>query len=176
MLSHQGEIIEKVIRREGPSLTDLAKLMNVSRRSLYNWFTQRKLKPEIIVSIGRTMNYDFSSEFPGLFTSDEFKVESVQPTPESSINVWQEKYIDLLERYNFLLEIKGKKSANPVDLAYNVTFLNKNSNEYKVDLNNAPSEIFIEKCKRAGYKIKSINRGEIPRERIIKQMNPCFPS
>lgn len=175
MLSHHGEILEKVIRRTGPSLTDLAKLLNVNRRSTYNWFMQQRLKPEIILKIGRAIGHDFSVEFPGLFTSDDFKVEPAEAKREGSIDVWKEKYIDLLERYNALLELNEQRQLSPVDSAYNVMFVNKNSNEYKLDLKNAPSEIFIEKCRKAGYKIKSINRAEIPRERTVKQMGQCAP-
>jgi hypothetical protein len=164
---HHGEILENVIRRTGPSLTDLAKLMNVNRRSIYNWFLQQRLKPERILRIGRTIGHDFSLEFPEFFVSDDFKVE---PPPEIAVevklDVWKEKYIDLLERYNFLLEMKERGSISPIDYAFNVMFVNDNRNEYKLQLNNAPSKIFIERCKKAGYKISGINRLGIPRERM----------
>ncbi len=176
MLSHHGEILEKVIRRTGPSLTDLAKLMNVNRRSIYNWFMQPRLKPEIILRIGRAISHDFSIEFPGLFVSEDFKVEPPSElASENNITVWKEKYIELLERYTFLLELKERRLVSPVHSTYNVMFVNKNSNEFKLDLNNAPSEIFIEKCKRAGYKIKGINRREISRERIVKANEQMLP-
>jgi predicted transcriptional regulator len=174
MLSHHGEILEKVIRRTGPSLTDLAKLLNVNRRSLYNWFLQQRLKPEIILRIGRAINHDFSVEFHWLFKSDDFKIEpltALESESGNNITDWQEKYIDLLERYNSLLELKETSLISQTESTYKILFVNRNSNEYKLDLNNAPSEIFLEKCKRAGYKIKSVNRGEIPQERIVKQMS-----
>jgi plasmid maintenance system antidote protein VapI len=165
MLLHHGEILEKVIRRTGPSLTDLAKLMNVNRRSVYNWFLQPKLKPEIIVRIGRTIGHDFSVEFPNLFVSSDFEGASIEAESQQAIDVWKEKYNDLLERYNFVLKLQEKRSASSVAPVYNVLFVNENSNEFVLDLNNAPSEIFIEKCRRAGYKIKCINRAELPRDR-----------
>jgi predicted RNase H-like HicB family nuclease len=173
MLSHQGEILEKVIRRTGPSLTDLAKLMNVNRRSVYNWFLQQRLKPEIILKIGRTINHDFSVEFPDLFTSSDFTESPIAAENEQNINVWKEKYIDLLERYNLILKHKEKRSSSSIIPVFNVLFVNQNSNEFILDLYNAPSEIFIEKCKKAGYKIKCINRAEIPRDRTSTHGGPC---
>lgn len=52
MLEHTGATVKKVIKREGHSITDLAKLTGVNRRSIYNWFLQPQLKPEIIIKIG----------------------------------------------------------------------------------------------------------------------------
>jgi hypothetical protein len=174
MSLHQGEILEKVIRRTGPSLTDLSKLMNVNRRSIYNWFLQQRLKPEIIIKIGRAIGHDFSVEFPGLFVSDDFKVDApTESKSENNLDVWKEKYIDLLERYNFILGLKEKRSVSHIDPVYNVTFVNRDSNEFVLDLNNNPSEIFIEKCKKAGYRIKCINRADIPRDRSVGHRSQC---
>jgi predicted transcriptional regulator len=60
---HHGETIEKVVRRNGHSITDVAKLTKVNRRSVYNWFNQPKLKPEIIYKIGCVINHDFSVDW-----------------------------------------------------------------------------------------------------------------
>jgi plasmid maintenance system antidote protein VapI len=171
MSVHHGEIIEKVIRREGPSLTDLAKIMKVNRRSIYNWFMQQRLKPETIIRIGRAMKHDFSIEFPEQFVSDDFREEPViKGELEASFDGWKEKYINLLERYNTLLERKEVNSANTIDAAYNVMIADPNHNEFKLGLNNPPSYLFLEKCKSAGYKIKSVNQGAIQRERVVLEM------
>jgi transcriptional regulator with XRE-family HTH domain len=109
---HHGQTIERIIRRNGYSITELARLTSVNRRSVYNWFNQRHLKPEIIYRIGTVINYDFSTVFPGLFVNEDFnqpgrpgKVASESGAnilPEDNI-VWKDKYIALLERYNELL-------------------------------------------------------------------------
>lgn len=172
MSEHYGEIVEKVVRREGHSLTDIAKMMGVNRRSIYNWFLQQRLKPDTILRIGRAIKHDFSIEFPNLFVSDDFKVEAKIVSASSSdngeeVNTWMEKYIDLLERYNHLLTSKhqGLSPSNPSK--FNVLFVNAKSNEYRIDLKNAPSDLFLEKCKKAGYKIKCVNRAEIARDRDV---------
>ena len=109
---HHGQIVERIIRRNGHSISELARLAKVNRRSVYNWFNQRNLKPEIIFRIGCVLNYDFSSEFPNLFSKEEFVrkntpfINELSPkiAPEKGeVNFWKDKYIDLLERYNQLL-------------------------------------------------------------------------
>lgn len=117
MLLHHGQIIEKVVRRNGHSISDVARLINVNRRSVYNWFTQQQLKPEIIFRIGCIIHHDFSIEFPKLFTTEEFvkgftKTSFLDNTPEErddlySEDNWKNKYIDLLERYTAWLSRNG---------------------------------------------------------------------
>lgn len=109
MNAHHGQIIEKVIRRNGYSISELARLTKVNRRSVYNWFNQRNLKSDIIYRIGSVLNYDFSNEFPDLFIN----AHSGEPIPVIKANFdaidgrndlyWKDKYIQLLEKYNDLL-------------------------------------------------------------------------
>jgi transcriptional regulator with XRE-family HTH domain len=110
---HHGQTIERIIRRNGFSITELARLTNVNRRSVYNWFNQRHLKPEIIYRIGAVINHDLSTVFPSLYQYDEFtqqqdfssntneEVAAQEPSMEG--NIWKDKYIELLERHNQLL-------------------------------------------------------------------------
>ena len=113
---HHGNTIEKVIRREGHSLTDVARLARVNRRSVYNWFMKPKLKPDIIHRIGHVIDHDFSIEFPDLFTTDDFrakhKAEPAATPAVEEFDIWREKYLDLLERYNLLLEYEERKQKN----------------------------------------------------------------
>jgi hypothetical protein len=109
---HQGKTIEQIIRRSGNSFTRVARLTKVSRRSVYNWFNQPKLNPQIIYKIGCVINHDFSIEFPDLFSPEDFKPADSATTPgtppekrsaEEEVSMWKDKYIELLERYNELL-------------------------------------------------------------------------
>jgi hypothetical protein len=107
MNKHNGQIVEYVIRRNGHNLSALSKLLNVNRRSLYNWFADRNLRSEIIYRIGTAVDYDFSKEFPEMFTSDNF-VKVINPsfmdnTEPGNEPDWQMKYITLLEQYNAVL-------------------------------------------------------------------------
>ncbi|MFC6099783.1 helix-turn-helix domain-containing protein [Olivibacter domesticus] len=116
MDKHYGEIIERTIRRNGYSISELARLTKVNRRSIYNWFNQPKFKPDIIFKIGCALKHDFSVEFPELFSTEDFQrafansklinteilVEEIE-----KINYWKDKYIGLLEEYNHMLSLRS---------------------------------------------------------------------
>ena len=105
-----GTIVEKIVRRSGISIAELARRIHVDRRSIYYWFKQDNLNPDIIYRIGKALNYDFSTEIPSL-------ADSLKPSPapveskhivsddnnNNNIVYWKNKYIDLLEKYNELL-------------------------------------------------------------------------
>lgn len=119
MEKHYGEIIEKTIRRNGYSISELSRLMKVNRRSIYNWFGQPKFKTEIIFKIGCALKHDFSNEFPELFSSEEFqkvfndtKRLNMRFLDEEleKVNYWKDKYINLLEEYNYILTINNNQS------------------------------------------------------------------
>jgi transcriptional regulator with XRE-family HTH domain len=118
MDKHYGEIIERTIRRNGYSISELARLMKVNRRSIYNWFNQPKFKSEIIFKIGCALKHDFSNEFPELFSSEEFQHAfnnskllntALLSEEREKINYWKDKYINLLEEYNQILAISSNK-------------------------------------------------------------------
>jgi AcrR family transcriptional regulator len=112
MSAHHGEIIEKIIRKNGHSISDIARQSNVNRRSVYNWFSQERLKTTIIIKIGHVINYDFSAEFPHLTLSYKYAEKQqnfVVPnqTAEEILELqetekWRNKYLDLLEVYTQL--------------------------------------------------------------------------
>ncbi|MEJ7560417.1 MAG: helix-turn-helix transcriptional regulator [Pedobacter sp.] len=116
---HHGQTIERIIRRNGFSITELARLTNVNRRSVYNWFNQRHLKPEIIYRIGAVINHDLSTVFPSLYQYDEFIQQDFTPNQEEAVaqepsiegNIWKDKYIELLERHNQLLLAHFERNA-----------------------------------------------------------------
>jgi hypothetical protein len=106
-----GQIVERVVRRNKVSISELARRMQVNRRSVYNWFDQKTLKIDIICKIGHVLNHDFSVDFPEAFGERGFAVmekivdemddkEHKQP---NSVHYWMVKYISLLEKYNALL-------------------------------------------------------------------------
>jgi transposase-like protein len=51
MSQHHGQAVEKIIRRGGHSITKVARIMNVNRRSVYNWFDQVVLRQEIKIRL-----------------------------------------------------------------------------------------------------------------------------
>lgn len=110
MDSNAGQIVERVVRRNKVSISELARRMRVNRRSVYNWFEQKSLKIDIIWKIGQVLNYDFSSDFPdafcerGLVIKEEIdEIDNNGSKHPNSVHYWMVKYISLLEKYNMLL-------------------------------------------------------------------------
>jgi hypothetical protein len=102
----KGEIVEQAIRRSYVNLSDLARKLSISRRTLYNWFNQEDLDIEVISKIGEIIHHDFSKELPGLYEKRVFR----EPGSEirlmdeiESASYWRSKYINLLEKHNDLL-------------------------------------------------------------------------
>lgn len=109
-----GKILEFAIRRREINISELSRSMNVSRRTVYNWFERRALNKNIMLAVGKIIEHDFSTEL-----GDDFNDEHQQTTdlekeyPKLSetflsetneTHYWMQKYIQLLEEYNQLLE------------------------------------------------------------------------
>lgn len=108
-MEHAGAIVEKAVRRSGVSIAELARQIDVNRRSLYNWFAQERLSIDIICKIGFAIGYDFSADFPSQLTSAKYLqlnqfLKSVKENDETdNVDFWRNKYVTLLEKYNDLL-------------------------------------------------------------------------
>jgi len=119
---HYGQIVEYTVRKKGLSIAELARLVNVNRRSVYNWFNQEKLKVETIYRIGIAIKHDFSIEFPDIFAKGDFAnskingeggVDDSKDCDTLADHLWKERYISLLENYNtFLSRYPQLKARN----------------------------------------------------------------
>ena len=118
MQLHSGEIVEMAVRRKGVSISELSRRMHVNRRSIYNWFQQRVLKIETICEIGYIIGYDFSQDFPDDFTQQGFAImenliesgKKNNADSTNSVHFWMTKYINVLEKYNELLQANEHNS------------------------------------------------------------------
>ncbi|MDB4999582.1 MAG: hypothetical protein JWR76_659 [Mucilaginibacter sp.] len=115
-----GQIVEKVVKMGKLSISEVSRKLNVSRRTLYNWFKTKDLSFDTIEKIGVVINHDFSEEFPEVFPLNkslkggDFDITNQQTKENLSdpIYYWMDKYIKLLERFNEVLPIKyGKKNT-----------------------------------------------------------------
>lgn len=104
---NNGEIVEHVIRRNNISISELSRRLHVSRRSIYNWFTQKNLSYDTIREIGEALDYDFSTDFPDKFNNGRknpsmngYQTDLNFDDYQNSANYWRNKYINLLEKYN----------------------------------------------------------------------------
>lgn len=120
-----GQIVERVVRRNKVSISELARRMQVNRRSVYNWFDQKALKIDIICKIGHVLNHDFSIDFPEAFGERGYSVmeklvegiDDYEHKHPNSVHYWMVKYISLLEKYNALLSQEtGQKDASNLEI------------------------------------------------------------
>lgn len=113
-----GAIVERVVRRSGLGIAELARILHVDRRSIYYWFKQPNLKVEILYKIGDAVGYDFSKDFPHLVKKTEGQElgfadnGSIAPEESGTLDYWKNKYIKLLEKYNDLLLKISLESEN----------------------------------------------------------------
>jgi predicted transcriptional regulator len=111
---HMGTLLEHVVRKKGINITELAKSLKVSRRTIYSWFKQEQLNQNILHRIS-----DIISE--NIFEiNEELKADIQQSADEGfehntarNDDYWKDKYLDLLERYSDLL-IQGTDSIEPL--------------------------------------------------------------
>ncbi|AYL95248.1 hypothetical protein [Mucilaginibacter celer] len=116
MDKHYGQIVELVVRKKQFSISELARLTDMNRRSVYNWFNQKYLKQDVIKRIGIIIDHDFSVEFPELFRPSDFNKVKINDNHDD-LFFWEapntaalkDKYIELLEKYNSLLTSKIEK-------------------------------------------------------------------
>jgi len=104
---HHGKIIERHIRTNRISISEIARRLDVSRPTLYHWFESKKLSTDIIVKIGLVTAHDFSVEFPDELANrscllDKEVLKDIDGGEQNSdpIYYWMERYIRLLERIN----------------------------------------------------------------------------
>ncbi|MEM7383168.1 MAG: helix-turn-helix domain-containing protein [Bacteroidota bacterium] len=63
---HKGQIVERVVRQSGYTITKIAVQLGVSRNTLYNKFENPSLSFEFIRKVGEIISYDFSRDFPDM--------------------------------------------------------------------------------------------------------------
>jgi len=106
MAAHRGKILEECIKEKGYSIAAAAKRMNISRRTLYNYFEDPELAWQKLINFEEILHLDLSSRFTQLSKYRANFTQSDTVTESSDADYWRNKYIDLLEKYTRLLEKK----------------------------------------------------------------------
>lgn len=65
-MTHKGQIVKKVIDKMQIPIQRVADATNISRRQMYNIFSNHNVNDKTILKIGKAINHDFSEEFPSL--------------------------------------------------------------------------------------------------------------
>ena len=104
-MQHNGMMLEQAIRNSGIPIAELARILKVNRKTIYNWFHQRHLNMRVIYKVNAIIECQIFSDFPFL-GSQEVKESTVPARLEhdKTPDFWRNKYYKLLEDYNKLLE------------------------------------------------------------------------
>tara|TARA_B110000459_G_scaffold201886_1_gene253620 strand:- start:75 stop:398 length:324 start_codon:yes stop_codon:yes gene_type:complete len=105
-MQHKGQALEKAVRESGIPLTKITKRMNKSRRWIYNAFENPNLGIDYIIEIGEIIHYDFSDVLVELKKFRATAVDKSDATDKEGSEYWKNKYLDLIEKYNEILERK----------------------------------------------------------------------
>lgn len=124
MLIDKGKVLKerlhKYSKESGISLTKIAEKAGYDQSMLYRHFDKPDLQNHIILKYARAIRYDFSEEIPEI-KHDFYVEEDRAPYGKSAktlnldeclkeVDLWREKYIQLLEKHNqMLLEKLGEK-------------------------------------------------------------------
>jgi len=110
MLINRGEVLEKVFKTSGFSLTELSKRVDYDRTTVYRHFAKPDLDFSILIRYGKALNHDFTIEFPELesyFSHTEEPIHAYTPQTVAEAlkerDHWKDKYIKLLEKHNALI-------------------------------------------------------------------------
>ncbi|WP_316819293.1 hypothetical protein [Pedobacter nyackensis] len=103
MKSNKGDVIERIVRSK-IGISELSRILQVSRTTIYNWFECGCLDLETICRIGQAINHDFANEFPEEFADMHLHhitaTAPVKTYDNCTAQYWMSKYISLLEKYN----------------------------------------------------------------------------
>lgn len=109
---HRGEILEAIVKRSHLTITEIVKRAGYSRSSYYSHIENLQLPYDILEVYGRILNYDFTDHFPDMIKYVSFTTPKEEITLDRAIrerDQWKDKYVNLLEKYNSLVEEKMKK-------------------------------------------------------------------
>ncbi|MBI1184903.1 helix-turn-helix domain-containing protein [bacterium] len=59
---HKGKLLEEKIRKSGKSIQDLCKQLDISRTTMYRWFTIPDLNPKYLRQVGELIGETFSED------------------------------------------------------------------------------------------------------------------
>lgn len=111
-ITHRGELLQAVISKSDLTIKQITSRAGYSRSSYYNHIADPGLPIDVLIKYGKVLRYDFSADIPevGKYNFTDEVIPRPQPkTLQEAIedrDYWRDKYINLLEKYNSLMEQK----------------------------------------------------------------------
>ena len=95
----RGEIIEKAIRESGYSITVVAQRLGKSRRWMYFLFDNPSVQLDLILQIGKILNYDFSHDIPEIVQGKFIVNDPEKRIDQEDVTFWKDKYYALVDEH-----------------------------------------------------------------------------
>lgn len=106
MKKHVGKQLEDAVRASEWSITALAQKLNLSRKTIYNYFENPDLEEYIVKRFEHVLHvYILQGNNENGSVQETTPIHHQYHT-EGSAQFWKDKYLDLLEKYTALLELK----------------------------------------------------------------------
>jgi plasmid maintenance system antidote protein VapI len=65
-MNNEGEILRQLIKQSGVNVTNLCKMIGVSRSVFYHWINRNKISADRLILIGKVLRMDMTVHFPRL--------------------------------------------------------------------------------------------------------------
>lgn len=113
-MASRGEIVEKVVRASGYTISGLASRLKISRTQLYDDFTNPDMPLDRIVAIGKILHHDFSEDFKdipaGLIGAPALSAGQLQECQSKLLSVQEQ----LINAMTSLARYREKYGPEPV--------------------------------------------------------------
>lgn len=114
MIKNYGALLERSVRRSGFGISKLARRLNVSRPTVYQWFREQNLEALTIVKIENAIGVNSVTALEKIYgfsvqsIDSELDMSTLPIAEDAEVRYWMERYIELLEKYNGVLMKKKK--------------------------------------------------------------------
>lgn len=108
---HYGELLREAADKSDLSITQIAKRAGFNRSTFYNHIVNPDLAFHILERYAKVLQFDFATVIPEMRKFQRFEepniLYKIPENMEEAIqqrDAWRDRYYDLLERYNSLIE------------------------------------------------------------------------
>lgn len=112
---NRGQVLATAVETSGLSKEEVANKAGYTRSAYYKHVENPNLDYHILMAYGRAIKHDFTEEFPDMPKYILEEPEEAYGKPKSIedalrlVEQWKHKYIELLEKYNRLIEERMEK-------------------------------------------------------------------
>ena len=114
---NRGQVLAAAMEASGLGKEEAAKRAGYTRSAYYKHIENPNLDDHILIAYGKAIKYDFTEEFPGMPKYMMEEPDDAYGRPKSMeeaikmIDLWKHKYLELLEKYNRLIEERMEKKS-----------------------------------------------------------------